>query len=231
MASQLNRGTMSKSYYDGDYHKRAKTIPEESLPWVLRFRTEKFSPFVAANDTVIELGVGHGWNLAGLSCRKKIGTDVTENVASVVRSHGIDFTTNLAGLESASAQVVICHHVLEHLENPQKMLEEGKRLLAPGGKLVLHVPYEMQRKYRKYEPGHFDQHLFSWNPQTFGNLVALSGFSIQQIRIQPYGYERAASVWAAKLKLGERGFHLLRWIAWMAKPAYEIGLVAVKPAA
>jgi ubiquinone/menaquinone biosynthesis C-methylase UbiE len=222
---------MTDHYYNGDYHQISHGIPEESVPWVTHFRAEKFTPFVAANDTVVELGVGHGWNLAGLDCHKKIGADVARNVASIVEAQGINFTTNTAELESSSANVVICHHVLEHLENPQTMLKEGARLLKPGGRLVLHVPYEMQRKFRKYKPGHFDQHLYSWNPQTFGNLVALEGLTIEKISIQPYGYERAASVWASRLKLGEQGFRALRWLAWMAKPAYEIGLVAVKPAA
>ena len=85
------------------------------------------------------------------------------------------------------------------------MLEEAKRLLAPGGRVLVYVPYEMHRKFRKYLPGDFDQHLYSWTPRTLGNLVALTGLSISSVKIIPYGYERAASVWAVEAGTSESG--------------------------
>ena len=154
---------MNDQYYKGTYHQHAHGIPVEAYPWVSNFRAEKFIPHVAESDLVVELGVGHGWNLAALPCRKKLGVDVAENVKSIVQAHGIEFLLSAAGTEPSSANIVICHHVLEHLENPREMLEEAKRLLAPGGRVSVYVPYEMHRKFRKYLPGDFDQHLYSWD--------------------------------------------------------------------
>lgn len=219
---------MSDQYYKGDYHQHVHGIPGIAYPWVSHFRANKFIPYVAANDVVVELGVGHGWNVAALPCRKKIGVDIADNVKSIVETHGIDFMPDSARIESSSANIVICHHVLEHLEHPKDMIEEGKRILAPGGRLLLYVPYEKQRKFRKYIPGDIDQHLYSWTPRTFGNLVALTGLSVSSVNIIPYGYERAASVWSARLGFGEMGFRALRWLAWCLKPAYEICLIATK---
>ncbi len=46
----------------------------------------------------------------------------------------------LSALDDASQDFVIASHVIEHLANPLKMLEEIYRVLRPGGLLVLLVP-------------------------------------------------------------------------------------------
>jgi 2-polyprenyl-3-methyl-5-hydroxy-6-metoxy-1,4-benzoquinol methylase len=47
---------------------------------------------------------------------------------------------SLAALADASLDVVLCLSVLEHLAEPQRMLEEIHRLLAPGGVALINVP-------------------------------------------------------------------------------------------
>ncbi len=43
-------------------------------------------------------------------------------------------------LPDASVDGIICHSVLEHVENPIKAMEELHRVLKPGGKLFFYVP-------------------------------------------------------------------------------------------
>jgi len=43
-------------------------------------------------------------------------------------------------LADASIDGIICHSVLEHIENPIKAMEEMKRILKPGGKLFVYFP-------------------------------------------------------------------------------------------
>ena len=50
------------------------------------------------------------------------------------------FDDVLPGLESGSLDVVICLAVVEHLWNAQQTLSEFRRLLAPGGVLLVDVP-------------------------------------------------------------------------------------------
>jgi len=50
-------------------------------------------------------------------------------------------TTDMAEVQSASYDFVLASHVLEHLANPLKGLSEWKRVLKPGGILVLVVPH------------------------------------------------------------------------------------------
>ena len=66
--------------------------------------------------------------------------------------------------------------------------------------------------------------------QTLGNLVEESGFRVTAAATGPFGYDRFAAVWADKLRLGERGFRVLRQLLLLLKPAREVRIVAARPA-
>lgn len=46
------------------------------------------------------------------------------------------------GLPAGSYDIVICNHVLEHVENYEKALEELYRILSPGGRLICSFPVD-----------------------------------------------------------------------------------------
>ncbi len=210
------------------YHEGKRGIPPEAFPWVARLRAEKFAPHIRTTDTVVEFGVGSGWNLAELRCARRIGFDVSDLLEPALHERGIEFVRESASLGDASADVVICHHMLEHALNPVASLAEIRRVLKPGGKLLLCVPFEKERRYRHHDPAEPNHHLFSWNVQTLGNLVTECGFNLESSEVGQFGYDRAAATWACKLKLGEGGFRLLRFCAHLLIPASEVRLVATK---
>ncbi len=222
----------AQRHYSGEagrrYHQVKRGIPRETVSWVGRLRARKFSQFTGPEDTVLEYGVGSGWNLAELRCRRKIGFDVSTELESPVREFGIDFLSDTAGISDDSFDVVLCHHVLEHVINPPETLKEIRRLLKPAGKLLLYVPLEREARYEQFRPGEPNHHLYSWNPQTLGNLVEESGFKVQQAGIGEFGYSRFAAVWASKFRLGENGFRLIRRILLTVKPAFETRVIAIK---
>lgn len=210
------------------YHQGKRGIPAAAFPWVARLRAEKFAPHVRPTDTVVEFGVGAGWNLAELKCARRLGFDVSDLLDAGLRDRGIEFVRDSTALADAGADVVICHHMLEHALNPAASLTEIRRVLKPGGKLLLHVPFEKERRYRRHDPAEPNHHLFSWNAQTLGNLVTECGFKLESAGIGQFGYDRAASAWAVKLKLGQSGFRGLRSLAHLLIPAAEVRVVAVK---
>jgi len=48
--------------------------------------------------------------------------------------------------ENDAYDFIICNHVLEHIPNDTKAMQELYRVLAPGGTAILQVPYEADRK-------------------------------------------------------------------------------------
>ena len=222
-AARHYQGTAGRAYHEGK-----RGLPPAAFPWVARLRAEKFAPHIRAADIVVEFGVGAGWNLAELQCARRLGFDVSDFVEAAVCALGIEFVATSAALADASADVVICHHMLEHALNPAASLAEIRRVLKPGGKLLLHVPFEKETRYRHHDPAEPNHHLFSWNAQTLGNLVTECGFKLESARIGQFGYDRAAAVWALKLGLREGGFRWLRSLAHLLIPAAEVRVVATK---
>lgn len=64
---------------------------------------------------------------------------------------------NMPQVPSASYDTVVCHQVLEHLPEPGRALAEFRRVLAPGGALVLSAPHlsrlhELPHDYFRFTP-------------------------------------------------------------------------------
>lgn len=221
--------TPPADHYDGvagrAYHEKKRGIPEQALPWVSQHRAEKIAPYIKSTDVVFEYGVGWGWNLAAVNCARKIGFDVSELLRDKVTGQGIEFISSPTQLAANSADVIICHHTLEHLLEPPHALQEIKTILKPAGKLLLFVPFERESRYTRFDPAEPNHHLYSWNAQTLGNLVEQCGYKVQEAHVAPFGYDRFAAVWSHRLKLGSFGFRFIRGLVHLAKPAFEVRVV------
>ena len=209
------------------YHEKKHVLSDAASAWVARLRAEKIGPFVKESDTVFEYGAGSGWNLIGLRCARRIAFDISEPIGS--QEEGIEWVQTLGQLPEALADAVICHHTLEHLTHPVEALAEISRLLRPGGKLLLFVPFEKERRYRAFNASEPNHHLYSWNVQTLGNLVSECGFKIGSAGLGRFGYDRFAATWSSRLGTGEIGFRLIRMLVHVVKPASEVRVVATRP--
>ena len=222
----------SETFYRGAagqrYQQEKRAVPPEAYPWVARLRAEKLQPFIKPADTVIEFGAGLGWNLAQLQCAHRIATDLEDFLPADLKNSGVQFVADSTEIAPNSADVLICHHVLEHVENPADMLREASRILKPAAKLLIFVPFEKESKYRNFDPNEPNHHLYSWNCQTLGNLVASQGFTVTESTISQFGYDRFAAKQSLRFGLGEPAFRAIRRLAHLFRPAEEVRLVATK---
>lgn len=228
----------ASAYYMGDrgasYHALKHGVNPTAFTWIARARARKFSAHIRPHYEVLEFGVGPGWNLAELDCKRKVGVDVADSLRPSLEAKGIEFASSLSEIPAESIDVVICHHVLEHLRDPAQSLLGIRRVLRSGGRLLLHVPYEHARRFRRYEPNDSDRHLHSWNVQTLGNLVCDMDFEVEDARLGPFGYDRFVSHWTSKAAFDHvaaevvyrLGLRLIR----VVKPVREVCLVARKRA-
>lgn len=222
-ASLFYRGAAGREYHEG---KRA--LDTRAVEWLMALRAEKFQRHVRTSDVVYELGVASGWNLARLQCARRIGCDAAEFLAERVKALGIEFVSNPANIPDASADVVICHHTLEHLLEPAQALRQLARVLKPDGRLLLHVPWERERRYAHHRDDEPNHHLYGWNAQSLGNLASVLGFKIESITTRRYGYDRFAANLAARFGVGQSGFRFIRSCMIAIRPLREVELIATR---
>jgi SAM-dependent methyltransferase len=87
------------------------------------------------------------------------------------------------------ADVVISNHALEHTLAPLAELRELRRILKPGGRLVLWLPVDDWRSQRR--PGEdVNHHLYTWTPLLLRNLLDEAGFEVRECRVVTHAWPR-----------------------------------------
>lgn len=145
----------------------------------------------------LDVGVGRGLVLYEL--RKKgwdvVGTEQTDKAAFHSRNvlglniHAGNFID--IPLEENSFDVVTFWHVLEHLTDPFSSLEKARKILKPGGLLILAVPNSnsFQARVSKGHWFHLDMpyHLFHFSDQWLKGFLEKNGFG--KIKINHFSIE------------------------------------------
>jgi len=216
-------GPFEREYRTGRYHGGVFSADPFVQDVLARQRARKLRRLIGPGQTVFEYGVGTALNLRYLACARRVGHDISEDAAELCRRFDIEYVADLDQLRGQRFSVVLCHHVLEHVPQPLGTLEALKEYLGPEGRLIVYVPFERGRRYRRYRPGDPNLHLFSWNCLTLGNLVTAAGLVVERARVRPYGYEQRLAPLA---KAGMGTYRLALWLLRLVRPCDEIELVA-----
>ncbi len=92
---------------------------------------------------VLDVGCGLGFLLSGIDNKwEKHGVEISEFGANYAKKYGkiLCGVLQAAEYESDSFDVILIYHVIEHMKNPISELKEIKRILKPGGKLIVGTP-------------------------------------------------------------------------------------------
>lgn len=77
---------------------------------------------------------------SGVDCKPGfVGVDIEKFCDDV--KYVVNLETEKLPFKDNSIEEIYCAHVLEHLSNPIEVIDEFNRILIPGGKLVIRVPY------------------------------------------------------------------------------------------
>ena len=117
--------------------------------WNEHFARYAFAARLARGKRVLDMGCGAGYGSAELAkhASKVTGLDVSSEAVSYAREH---FPAgNVEFLESSAAAVpcpdqcfdlIVAFEVIEHLAEWRRLLEEARRLMAPGGQFIVSTP-------------------------------------------------------------------------------------------
>ncbi|PVB63332.1 class I SAM-dependent methyltransferase [Labrenzia sp. 011] len=146
-------------------------------------RASACKPFVCGRH-IVDFGCGDGSFLRQVqqetaSCG---GVELQRDYVQALRSEGIACHTSLAELEDGSMDTALSFHVLEHLPDPLPVLRDLRRVLKPGGFLVIEVPHAGDMLLRELKSDAFkaftlwSQHLVLHTRDSLRRLLTASGF-------------------------------------------------------
>jgi SAM-dependent methyltransferase len=170
----------------------------------------------------LEIGCGEGWMLAALKEAgwKVVGTERTITTAQfAAKQKGLQMV--VASLEAFRPEplfdLIVMHHVLEHLPNPMTILAQCSTLLRPGGTLLLAVPNLQSWQFTVSGKNwfHLDvpRHLTHFTPASISQALDRAGLTIEAIKYKSWDQDPFG--WMVSL-LNLLGFPQTRWLHWLA---------------
>lgn len=161
------------------------------------------------------------------------GVELDPHAAAVAKERGLEVhngTLSSARFAAGSFDVVTLNHVFEHLPDPVETLREIRRILKPGGTLVLATPNpdSLVRSFFGEHWVHVDapRHLHLWPPRALAKLAKKEGFRLARRRdfvswhyvLQSMRNRRNARRATPKSYWGHFGAWESRWVERLVAP-------------
>jgi 2-polyprenyl-3-methyl-5-hydroxy-6-metoxy-1,4-benzoquinol methylase len=194
------------TYYPPDYYGTGNRRFNPLFEWLVtilrRRRVQKIKRFIATGR-VLDIGCGRGIILSQLKEDgwEVSGVEISETAATRARSLLGDsvFVGDMltAPWPADSFDVINIWHVLEHLPDPAGVLAKCRKLLRPGGLLVVAVPNfeSFQAKFAGRHWFHLDvpRHYWHFGRRNLRELLKAQGFEIREtshfsFEQNPYGW-------------------------------------------
>ena len=137
----------------------------------------------------LEIGCSTGEMLAAASSSlAAVGVEPDERTSRAARAQGLDVfggTLRDARFPDGYFDAAAMYHVIEHVPSPREELRELRRVIKPGGWLVLETPniatlwYRLLgARWRQFIP----DHIFFFTPMTITRLCEGGGFEVRELR-------------------------------------------------
>jgi len=131
--------------------------------------------FPALTGEVLDVGCGNKPYRARVQADRYVGLDIDNAFTRKVGAADLFYDGGVFPVADASFDAVLCSQVLEHVFTPEKFLSEIHRVLRPGGRLVLAVPFMWDEHEQPHDFGRYS---------SFGlrSLLVRNGFEVIEQR-------------------------------------------------
>lgn len=162
--------------------------------------------------TLLDVGCGNGAFLARMRELgwEVVGVEPDGQAVKVAREHfGLDIyehTLEEAGFRDGAFDAITMNHVIEHVWDPIGILHECRRVLKPGGTLVVVTPNVESLVHRLFREASFHldppRHLYLFSRRTLMACAEQAGLNVMNVRTTA---GRAHSTWAASRLIRRNG--------------------------
>ena len=187
-----------KGYYTYDDEQKTNNL-REILNNYCESKIDRYCPH-KENGIILDIGCGNG-NFLGKMKKKGMqtfGIDAFQNSSNRDIDCFYHKELHECNLPQDYFDIITMNHVLEHLINPQEVLEEIHRILKPNGTFVVGVPNSnsLASKIFKSDWVQLDppRHIYSFSDTNLLQLLENTGFTHQKTRYFASDFQFLGSV-------------------------------------
>jgi len=189
LRSALRMWKLRNSLESADYDERAYY---SNIPFQRYWQRRRHSITVSwARGAGRILDAGCGSSLIVQSLNNAVGMEFNFGKLRFLRHHGIPLARGSAfalPFKDASFDCVISSQVIEHLAYDEILFSEMRRVLRPGGMLILGTPDYATIGWRIIEPtyrfvlpgGYADEHITHYTREKLTEIVTRHGFAVEE---------------------------------------------------
>ena len=147
------------------------------------------------------------------------GVEPAPDIAAAARALGLNVRTGLLDEQhfpDVSFDAASLFEVVEHLREPLPLLKECRRILKPGGVLLISTgnaaSWTVAAMGARWDYFHIEKdggHISFFNPKSIATLAHNAGFSVERIETARVNFHRKDEVSGATYKLGKLAAELL----------------------
>lgn len=179
------------------YESHWADLPADPEPWAWERRRALLLGEARAGERVLDLGCGAGRFVAALrdAGADPVGVEIAQEALDRAArvAPGADLRLlepdGSVPLAHGSVDLVWCSEVLEHVADPGHLLLEARRVLRPGGRLLVTVPFHGRVKAAGIAVARFDahfdpqgQHLRFFTRASLARTLGAAGFERIAVR-------------------------------------------------
>ena len=200
------------------YGQRGLTLADRAGVWLSQRAIRRYLP--RRNDLdVLELGCGYrATQLIALEPKLTRGIGVDFQIAPELQAlerftfYQGTIEAILPKLESETLDVILLISVLEHLEEPQVVIQSAWRMLKPSGLLLINVPTWLGKRFLELSAFRLglsprvemDDHKMYYGKRDLWPMLVRSGFKPSEIRLKYHKFGLNLFAAARKRDLGQQ---------------------------